>query len=295
MEIAVLIVGCIAVFAVLVYIALLYLTAPSSDIKLMKERLDAMTSVCFAHKGLYKKDQTVPENTIPAFKAALAHGYGIDCDVQLTWDGQAVCFCDQHMRMACGIDELMVSFNYEHLEKLKLFGTEERMPLLSEALELIAGKTPMIIEVKSSSQRSIGKTCSAIYDLLKDYKGAFCIASYDPHILKWFRLNAPDVLRMQASKPYFDWRENDRNVIRCLIMSRFLCNVLSRPHLLAYAIGPVNAGFKLALKNGAPLVLFTANKRHQHAELLGRCSTLIFEDYLPPALTSSKEEARNME
>ena len=100
---------------------------------------------------------------------------------------------------------------------------------------------------------------------------------------------------MQASMSYFDWRESDRNMLRCLVMSRLFCNVKSRPHLIAYEIGRTNFGFRLALKSGAPLIMFTASKRHQHAELLSRCDSLIFEGYLPPALTSSGVEARNMD
>ena len=291
----ILIVGGIAVAVVLAYIALLFLTAPAPLDEALRERLKPFAEFCFAHKGLYQKDQSVPENSLPAFREALAHGYGIDCDVQRTWDGQAVCFCDMHMRMACGVDERMTSFNYEHLKMLKLFGTEEHMPLLSEALELVAGRAPMIIEVKSPGRRMLDDTCGAIFEVLKDYMGPYCIASFDPHVLKWFRVNAPEVLRMQASMPYFDWRESDRNVLRCFNMSRLFCNVISRPHLIAYQIGRTNFCFKLALKNGAPLIMFTATKRHQHAELLSRCDSLIFEDYLPPALTASDKDARKMD
>lgn len=277
-------------FAVLIYIALLFLTAPASIDEARSKKLFELTERCFAHKGLYTPDQTVPENTLSSFKAALDRGYGIDCDVQRTWDGQAVCFCDSHMRKACGIDERMVSFNYEHLKQLKLFGTEEHMPLLSEALELIDGNAPVIVEIKTpAGLRGVSTTCSAIYGVLKDYKGLYCVASFDPHVLQWFRKNAPEVIRMQASMPYFDWRESERNVLRCLYMSRLFCNVRSRPHIIAYSIGKRNFGLELAIKGNIPLVLFTADKRHMHRELLEKCDSLIFEGYLPPARTRGKE------
>ena len=248
-----------------------------------KRRLAPFTGVCFAHKGLYQKDQSVPENSMPAFRAALEHGYGIDCDVQRTYDGQALCFCDSHMRVACGIDERMVSFSYDNLRKLKLFGTNEHMPLLSEVLEMVDGRAPMIIEVKSpAGPQGIPSTCETIYAVLKDYTGPYCVASFDPHVLKWFRINAPEVLRMQASMPYFDWRENDRNILRCFYMSRLFCNRLSRPHMIAFSMGSKNRMLKLALRGGAPLVLYTANKKHRHKELMQICDSLIFEDYLPP-------------
>ena len=86
--------------------ALLFiLTATAKMDNGTRYRLRPFVGKCFAHKGLYLKDQSVPENSLAAFRAALMYGYGIDCDVQRTWDGQAVCFCDTHMRVACGIDE----------------------------------------------------------------------------------------------------------------------------------------------------------------------------------------------
>ena len=169
------------------------------------------------------------------------------------------------MRVACGIDERMVSFSYDNLKKLKLYGTDEHMPLLSEVFELVDGKVPMMIEVKSpAGMEGISSTCEAIYAVLKEYSGPYCVASFDPHILKWFRNNAPEVLRMQASMPYFYWRENDRNVLRCFYMSRLLCNYVSRPHMIAYSIGVKKRMLKNVLRNGAPLVLYTSSKRYRH-------------------------------
>jgi len=284
MPAALIIAICIAAAVAAATVALLFaLTATARADEAVKRRLRPFLGRSFAHKGLYLKDQTVPENSLAAFRAALIRGYGIDCDVQRTWDGQAVCFCDTHMRVACGIDERMVSFNYEHLRKLKLFGTEEHMPLLSDALALVDGKVPMIIEVKSpAGMQGIAPTCESIYAVLKDYKGPYCIASFDPHILKWFRKNAPEVLRMQASMSYFEWRESERNLLRCIYMSRLMCNIHSRPHMIAFSLGSRNAGLRLALRSGAPLLLYTNSRRHLHDQLLKNCDMLTFEDYLPP-------------
>ena len=110
----------------------------------------------------------------------------------------------------------------------------------------------------------------------------YCVASFDPHVLNWFRKNAPGVFRMQASMPYFDWRESERNMLRCLWMSRLFCNVISRPHMIAYSIGAKNIGFRLSLRKGNPLLLFTNTRRHRHKELMESCDMLIFEDYIPP-------------
>ena len=271
-----------AVIAAAICGLMLYLTACSARDDRINRRLRPFMGQCFAHKGLYLKDQSIPENSMPAFRGAVLRNIGIDCDVQRAWDGKAVCFCDTHMRAACGIDERMVSFNYEHLAKLKLYGTDEHMPLLSEVLKLVGGRVPMIIEVKSpAGMEGVSVTCSCVYEELKDYKGPYCIASFDPHVLKWFRKNAPDVLRMQASMPYFEWRESDRNILRCFYMSRLMCNAVSRPHMIAFSLGSRNLGLRLALRGGVPLLLYTNSRRHRHKELMERCDMLVFEDYLP--------------
>ena len=90
-----------------------------------------------AHRGLYESDQSVPENSLGAFKRAVEHGYGIELDVQLSADGQVVVFHDDTLSRVCGLDKRVDELDYEELQKLSLFGTNERIPLFSEIPVLV--------------------------------------------------------------------------------------------------------------------------------------------------------------
>ena len=94
----------------------------------------------FAHRGLYKLDQSIPENSLPAFQRAVENGYGAELDVQRTKDGQIVVFHDDSMRRACGVDRPIRDFTYEELQQFPLFGTQERIPLFSDVLRIFNGK-----------------------------------------------------------------------------------------------------------------------------------------------------------
>ena len=102
----------------------------------------------FAHRGLYEPDQSVPENSLRAFRRAVEAGYGAELDVQMTKDGQVVVFHDDDLKRGCGVDGRICDMTLAELEELRLFGSEERIPLFSEVLEIFGGKQPLIIKLK---------------------------------------------------------------------------------------------------------------------------------------------------
>ena len=132
----------------------------------------------FAHRGLFSKDQTVPENSLKAFGLAVEKGYGIELDIQLSKDGEVVVMHDDDLARACGIDRPVAELTLAELKELKLFGTEEKIPLFSEVLELVAGKVPMIVELKSQGPRNAELSLKA-RDMLYAYGhksgGDYCI------------------------------------------------------------------------------------------------------------------------
>ena len=94
----------------------------------------------FAHRGLYSEDQRVPENSLPAFRAAVEAGYGVELDVQLTRDKQVVVFHDDTLKRACGTDARVDAFSYAELtQRMRLFGTEQTIPLFSQVLACSMG------------------------------------------------------------------------------------------------------------------------------------------------------------
>ena len=102
-----------------------------------------------AHRGLHTKDKTVPENSLPAFRAAAEAGYGVELDIQLSRDGQVVVFHDDTLDRVCGVHGRVDEFTFEELRGMRLCGTQETIPLLTEVFEVMGGRTPMIIELKT--------------------------------------------------------------------------------------------------------------------------------------------------
>ncbi len=229
-----------------------------------------------AHRGLFTADQSIPENSLAAFRRAVEAGYGMELDVQLSRDGQVVVFHDDDLKRVCGVDAPVDALDYAELQKLPLCGTEERMPLFSEVLALVAGCTPMIVELKTGRRNR--ELCEKTLALLRAYDGPYCIESFDPLIVTWFRFHAPDLLRGQlAMRPSLYGKSGMAKVKGAVLGNTFL-NFLARPQFIAYDIGPKPLTVQFAEAMGAMKVGWTSHSRDNEK---GR-DVVIFEHYEPP-------------
>ena len=229
----------------------------------------------FAHRGLHSEDQSVPENSMKAFALAAEAGYGMELDVQLSKDGQVVVFHDDTLDRACGVAARVDELDYAALRTLSLFGTEEHIPLFSEVLALVNGRTPLIVELKNG--HSNDELCEKTYAMLRKYPGAYCIESFNPLIVAWFRFHAPAVLRGQLAQLPDEYVRAGRSVTEGVIMGNTLLNVAARPQFIAYRIGPKPLSVRFAERLGAMPVGWTSHSRDSEA---GR-DAVIFEYYKP--------------
>ena len=117
-----------------------------------KSRRAAFRGYAYAHRGLYEADQSVPENSLAAFRRAVEAGYGIELDLQLSADGQVVVFHDDKLLRVCGVDQRVDAYRYEALCEFKLFDSAENIPLFSDVLKIVAGKVPLIVELKAGGE-----------------------------------------------------------------------------------------------------------------------------------------------
>ena len=148
----------------------------------------------YAHRGLHDIKNGIPENSLPAFEAAVANGYGVELDVQLSKDGQVVVFHDVELERACGVKGSVGDYDYDEIKTFRLFGTDERIPLFSEVLRILEkGPADLVCELKPRFK--IGELCTKTLALLREFKGRFCIESFDPRITHWFKKKAPDIVR----------------------------------------------------------------------------------------------------
>ena len=153
--------------------------------KLFKNRL-------IAHRGLHK-NKIIPENSMLAFKAAIEKNYAIEFDINITKDNQIVVFHDDDLNRLCNKKENIEDVSYDFLKDLNLYESNEKIPLLKELLDEVAGKIPLIIEIKK--HKNIGLLENILFEMLKEYKGEYFICSFEKDILIWLEKNKPKEIR----------------------------------------------------------------------------------------------------
>ncbi len=210
----------------------------------------------FAHRGLHKKDKTIPENSLAAFERASSYGYGMELDVQLSKDGQVVVFHDDTLDRVCGVESRVDEKTYDELRQLSLCGTTQTIPLFSEVLKTVRGRGPLIVELKNGKRNE--ELCEKTYALLKKYSGEYCIESFNPFIVRWFKKNAPEVIRGQLANPPKDYN-GEVGPLTAVILGNCLLNFLARPQFIAYKITPKPFAVKLCEALGAMKVAWTSH------------------------------------
>jgi len=155
----------------------------------MKAAFDWLIDGPIAHRGLH--DDAQPENSLAAFEAAVEAGYAIELDVQTSADGQAMVFHDSQIDRMTGHAGLLAETPSTFLAGLNLRNGEQTIPTLAQALQVIGGQVPVVVEVKARPGR-IGEVEGATLPLLQAYQGAFAVTAFDARTLAWFRGWAPD-------------------------------------------------------------------------------------------------------
>ncbi len=218
------------IFIILLALVLLYLfmVAPR-----MIHRADRtpFQNVHYAHRGLFDNNSAAPENSLAAFKKAVDAGYGIELDVQLSKDDKLVVFHDATLKRMCGVDGKVWDYTLEELQQMKLLHSNETIPTFEQFLEIVDGKVPFILEFKLD--RTQTRVCELANDVLKNYKGLYCIESFHPLALMWYRKNRPDVLRGQLCEEFFRSKKYKGNVLY-MILSYMPFNFVTRPDFIAY-------------------------------------------------------------
>jgi len=157
------------------------------------EKLAGLEARAFAHRGLH--DTGVPENSLAAFRAAIAADLGIECDIRKSSDGRAMVFHDAGLERLTGREGSMAARSVGDLTGITLSGSEETIPTLRDTLDLVAGQVPLLLEVKSDDRRPIDALCRAVRRDLEGYLGPVGVMSFDPRVPRWFAEREPEVLR----------------------------------------------------------------------------------------------------
>jgi len=163
--------------------------APAPD----APRVAWLRGVTYAHRGLHGQGRV--ENSPGAFAAALAAGLGIECDVQRTLDGRALVFHDWDLDRLTGEHGPVAARTAAELARVELRGGNETIPTLRDLLDLVVGRVPLLIELKSQPDRSVVPLCRAVLRDLEGYRGPHAVMSFDPRVSRWFADHSPQTVR----------------------------------------------------------------------------------------------------
>ncbi len=176
----------------------------------------------FAHRGIYGGD--VRENSLEAFAAAIDNGYGIELDVRLSADGQPMVYHDTGLARLFGENTLIADLDSDTLCH------EYDIPTLKDALELINGSVPLIVELKCDDTDL--SVCPIAMDVLKDYEGDYAVQSFNPLALSWMKKNYPNVIRGQLSTSFA--LEEGMLSPKYMVIEHLLTNCVAKPDFISY-------------------------------------------------------------
>jgi len=242
--------------------------------------LKKLKQYIYAHRGYHDKPR-IPENSMPAFHRAAERGWGAELDVHLTKDGKLVVFHDHDLKRITGVEGKIEEKTWDELSLLHLEGTEERMPLFDEVLELAENNMPLIIELKTTkdTRKSLP---AAVCKRLSLYKGLFCIESFDPIAMGQVRKLAPNIVRGQLSCNMYAEKEEDTKLYQKLVLTDLFMDHVSKPDFVAYKYEDRNrTSLQMACASGIQEVAWTIRSRKDFDECKRLGLVPIFERFDP--------------
>lgn len=229
-----------------------------------------LTARPFAHRGLHGGGRS--ENGMAAFRAAIAAGYGIECDVRLSADGVAMIFHDATLDRLTGSAGAVGSRDAVALDALAL-PDGGPIPRLAKVLDLRApNATPLLIEVKVEG-RKVGAICATVLsDIKAKGGGAVAVMSFNPLVPRWFARHAPHVPRglVVTQQNSHGWRG---------VVDRALALAVARPDFLACDISDLPSPFAARARHRRlPVLSWTVRTREQHTRAAKYADQIIFEE-----------------
>ena len=181
----------------------------------------------YAHRGLHGKG--IPENSLFAFEAAVGKGFGIELDVQLSKEGEVMVFHDYNLKRMTGLDKKLRDLTLSELKELRLKETDEKIPTLKEALELVGGRVPILIELKGEDFDV--SLCGKVAEILKGYKGLYCLESFNPFLVREIGRLLPNSFRGLL---YTNYLRGSNITILTIFGSAMALNFIAKPHFISY-------------------------------------------------------------
>jgi len=166
-----------------------------------------------------------------AFRLAVEHQYGIELDVQLSKDNIPVVFHDYSLERICGINKKVRELTLQELQQLNLYQSKEQIPTFQSVLDMIDGQVPLIVELKVEATNT--SVCGIVATMLDQYKGLYCVESFNPLVLIWYKKSRPSIMRGQLSCNLIKDKEIG-NLSLHFILQHLLLNFLTKPDFISF-------------------------------------------------------------
>lgn len=243
------------------------------------EGLAWLTARPIAHRGLHDASDGVIENTASAFSAAIAGNYGIECDVQVSADGEAMVYHDDALDRLTDDSAQLADMRAAEIGKARFKQSADRILTLSELCALVAGRSLLLIELKSRFDGDM-RLVQRVAEVLSSYSGPAAVMSFDPAMVAQLRKIAPALTRgMVARRRYDDWPGLPPALARSMV--HFTHVPRTRPHFIAYAVCDLPALAPLALRAVFRLPLLTWTVREERRHAAAYADQIIFEGWRP--------------
>ncbi|WP_424363193.1 glycerophosphodiester phosphodiesterase family protein [Methylocystis parvus] len=255
----------------------------------MNERsLDWLTARPIAHRGLHDVSRGVVENSIGAAHAAIAAGYAIECDVQATRDGDLVVFHDETLERLTHIQGRVADFDAATLAATRLKGAGETIPTFDAFLAAIDGRTPLVVELKSSFDGDL-KPARRVAETLARYNGPVVIESFDPAPIAYLRAEAQALgvahlpLGMVGEATYDDPYWSMLSPAQRSEMTHFLHYPTTRPDFLSWSVADLPHAIPFLAREGLriPVTVWTVRGAAQEAAARQWADQIVFEGFAP--------------
>jgi glycerophosphoryl diester phosphodiesterase len=239
--------------------------------------LDWLTARPVAHRGLHDEANGIVENTPSAFAAAVAGQYGIECDLQIAADGEVMVFHDETLDRLTERQGVLAALTSADLKAIAFKHTGDRMMTLGELCDLVGGRVPLILEVKSVFDGDMRLT-ERVASVVQGYAGPVAAMSFDPAVVSALRMIAPGLPRGLVTQSSPDPEVPSGNRFRYLGGA-----FRSRPHFLAWSVRDLPGFWPLLGHWGFGLPLLTWTVRTEDDRLRARrwADQMIFEGFRP--------------
>lgn len=241
---------------------------------------DWLTARPVAHRGLHDAASGVIENMPAAFQAAMACNYAIECDLQVSADGEAMVHHDEALGRLSEGDGRLDALSAGELKRVPFKATAERMLTLGELCELVAGRATLVLELKSRFDGD-PRLASRVARVLAGYAGPVAVMSFDPAPIAALRDLAPGLRRGLVA---MQRDPGERNGQSSASPARFAVQALTaRLQFLAYRVRDLTTPIPVVTRNllGLPLLTWTVRTPEERARAARHADQMIFEGFRP--------------